>query len=339
MSAKISGNKEREARRCQVWEMLKQVNDEKAVQARATTLLDQAESTYRTATKPTWIVGPLRHIAAYRLAHLLLRLSAPDLKRVNCLFEVASEFPRLSALTQIYRVAVLERLLKMEPNETLRKELERTRQEAFDRARRELVRADPFSAADREDVLGKRLQGGLFNMLELTSYFTGLPYDGLEGRGSRLDDALDRGDWVIVGPEPETGRVHMSEATAKHELEDRARQSSGGEVFFRLGSTINDWKVPSEQQYSVRHRQQLKILALLCSAQGIEDEHALKQRVLSPQQGDDDYRQYKHRLKTGLNDLLGRADGELYDASSGRGGLRLSGDYVVYGAVKLEHIV
>lgn len=232
MSEKVSGNKEREARRFQVWEMLKQVNDEKAIQARATTLLDQAESTYRTATTPSSIVGPLRHIAAYRLAHLLLRLSAPDLNRVKRLFEEASAFPRLSAQTQIYRVAVLEGLLKIEQDETRRQELERTRQEAFDRARRELVRTDSFNAADREDALGKRLQGGVFNMLELTSYFTGLPYDGLEGPGSRFDDALARGDWVIVGPEPETSRVHLSEATAKHELEDRARQSSGGEVFF-----------------------------------------------------------------------------------------------------------
>lgn len=78
------------------------------------------------------------------------------------------------------------------------------------------------------------------------------------------------------------------------------------------------------------------MLALHCSESVIEDEHALKERVLTKRQDPESYRQQKYRLKTGLNDLLERADGELYDASSGRGGLRLSGDYVVYGAVKLK---
>ena len=340
MSDKAARDSDREARRLQVWKLLKQVNDEKAVRVSGASLRDRAERTYRIATTPPAVVGPVRYVAAYRLAHLLLRVTEPDLDRVSSLFDEASAFPPLSTLAQIYRVAVLERLLKMEPDEIRRDELARVQKNAFDGARGRLGGGEVFDVVtDSAGALGDRLQGGVFNLLELSAYFTGLPYDDLEGRGSRLDYALERGDWVVIGPEPETRHVHLSEATAKQELEDRAGQSTGGEVFFRLGPTDSEWKVTDAPQYRHCHRQQLKMLALLCADQAIENVPALQERLLTRQQSPDDFRQYKLRLKRGLEQLLGRTVGDLYEDLGGGEGLRLSSDLVVYGAVHVEHIL
>jgi hypothetical protein len=338
-SNNAAGNSDREARRAQVWELLRRVNDEKAVRANETALLNRAERAYKMATLPPAVIGPLRCIAAYRLAHLLLRSTDQDFNRANSLFEEASAFPRLSVESQIYRVAVLERLSNTAPEESHRRELKRMRDEAFDRARKEL--GESFdTAGDRYGALGDRMQGGTFNLLELATYFTGLPYTGLEGRGSRLDYALERGDWVVIGPEPETSRVHLSEATAKQELEDRARASSGGEVFFRLGPDDCHWKVTKddaeEQRYRKTNRDGLRLMALLCSDQEITNLAALEERLLTPQQDNANFRQHDRRLRVSLGRLLGRnipAKG-LYDDRSGSGGLRLSRGLVVYGAVK-----
>ena len=130
MAKKAAGNKDREARRKAVAELLRQVNDEKAVRASGKSVLARAELTYTIATTPPAILGPLRCIAAYRLAHLLLRSTEPDLDRANNVFEEASTFPPLSVVTQIYRVALLERLLKMEPKVVRRKGLESVRKDA-----------------------------------------------------------------------------------------------------------------------------------------------------------------------------------------------------------------
>ena len=346
MSRKAGGNSNLEARRLQVWKLLRRVNEEKAVRAGQTSVLARVARAYGLATKPPEISLPLRCIAAYRWAHLLLRTAEPDFGRVNRLFEEASAFAPYSAVAQIYRVAVLERRLKMELNEMRRNELKTEQQEAFDGARKGLrVGPWPNAVVDGDELLGDHLQGGVFNMLELSSYFTGLPYDDLEGRGSRLDHALEREDWVVVGPERETSRVHFSEAAAKQELEDRARQSSGGEVFFRLAQATSsgyghsDWRVAGQHKYDHQHQTHLKILALLCADQVIADEHALKQRLLSPQQSDDDYRQFKLRLKRGLERLLGRPVGELYEDLGGGGGLRLPRGLVAYGAVHVRALL
>ena len=341
VSNNAAGNSDREARRAHVWELLRRVNDEKAVRANQTLLLNCAESAYKMATLPPAVIGPLRCIAAYRLAHLLLRSTDQGVDRANSWFEEASAFPPLSVESQIYRVAVLERLSNTAPEESHRRELKRMRDEAFYRARKEL--GESFdTAADKYGALGDRMQGGTFNLLELATYFTGLPYTGLEGRGSRLDYALERGDWVVIGPERETSRVHLSKATAKEELEDRARASSGGEVFFRLSPDDCDfhWKVTKddgeEQRYRKANPVGLRLMALLCSDQEIKDERALEERLLTPKETNESFRMHKYRLRMRLGELLGRKVPEngLYDDRSGSGGLRLSRGLVVYGAVK-----
>ena len=338
MSNRAAGNSDREARRLEVWKLLHKVNDEKSVRTDAVSVLACAERAYKLATRPPAIIGPLRWVPGYRLAHVLLRSSDPDLSRVNTLFEEVSAFPPLSVVAQIYRVAVLERLLSLASTEGRREALMRAQKDAFDGAKNGLGRSE-VADADGEGALGDRLQREVFNMVELSAYFTGLPYDDLKGRGARLDYAVERGDWVIVGPEPETSHVHFSEAAAKQELEARAEQSTGGEVFFRLGPNENVWSVPRGQPYSHCPKAQLKILALLCADRPIESVGALQERILAPQQTDAVFRQHKLRLKRGLKQLLGRSIDPPFEERGGSGGLRLSSDLVVYGAVHVPLIL
>jgi len=329
MAKKTARKDDREQRRLEVHSLLTELNNEKVVRSGGhSALLTRAERAYKTATEPKPIAGPLRHVASYRYAHLLLRSPNPDLARAEALFAESSSCNLLSVRSRIYHIAVLERLLKAGPEKGRQNQLVNLLREDFTEARQQLNR-EPAEANDDTNLAG-HLQGELFNLLELSGYFTGLPYGELEGRSRRDDGLSPPDDWVIVGPEISTGEVHLSKDFAMQELEDRESEHEANPdmLFFILSKRISKLKLRRQNDFNHFHLEYLLPLALLLRYG--EMENAELEELFNNQRPRGLYRQAKNRLKTKLIGLGFRPE----DSLDGRGVVRLPSDLVAYGAVQ-----
>ena len=143
-----------EARRSEVDGNLKQATDEKVLAGSSDRAYKHARKAYELATNEPRIVGPLSAVAAYRLAHLLLRKNCDqsELREVARLFEEATELEPFRAFANIYRIAVLHRLFLLVPDPQLSKQME----ESFRDALKE-VTASPWDYdRDERDPAGNR---------------------------------------------------------------------------------------------------------------------------------------------------------------------------------------
>jgi hypothetical protein len=199
--------------------------------------------------------------------------------------------------------------------------------------------AEAVDAAPEEDDRSGgqpvRLQEWAFNMLELSAYFTGQPYKPLIGHGGRLDRALERDDWLIVGPESITKKVRYPRSLALQELNERAKRAEGHEVFFKLGTDEQKWKrAGGEYENAPEHA--LEILSHLLFHDQTKEQ--LMSRIVVRSDSPDrlgQMRTNKKRLKDGLGKLLGCQPTEAYEEDRDDV-LRLSGEFVVYGAVQVN---
>ena len=166
--------------------------------------------------------------------------------------------------------------------------------------------------------------------MELSGYFTGLPYGELEGRSRRDDGLSPPDDWVIVGPEISTGEVHLSKDFAMQELEDRESEHKANPdmLFFILSKRISKLKLRRQNDFNHFHLEYLLPLALLLRYG--EMENAELEELFNNQRPRGLYRQAKNRLKTKLIGLGFRPE----DSLDGRGVVRLPSDLVAYGAVQ-----
>ena len=330
MSQEQAGQNEQ--RRFDVDRLLKKATDEKVLWGSSDEAYQHAQKAYDLATQEPRIVEPLPAKAAYRLAHLMLRKRCDhsELREVARLFKEATQLEPVRALAHIYRTAALQRLFVLRADPALERQIAESWQCAA-----EAVDAAP-EEDDRSGGQPVRLQEWTFNMLELSAYFTGQPYKPLIGHGGRLDLALERNDWLIVGPESITKKVKYPRSLALQELNERAKRAEGHEVFFKLGTDEQKWKrAGGEYENAPEHA--LQILSHLLFHDRTKDQlmsRIVARGILDPP---GQMRTNKKRLKDGLGKLLGCQPTEVYEEDRD-GVLHLSGEFVVYGAVQVNFL-
>ena len=232
-------------RRNDVYKLLQETADKKSSLGGTSDALDRAENAYEIANKPERLGLPWPQLAAYRLAHLMLRSEDADsqLALIDRRFEEAAELTQtLGPLPLIYRLAVLHRLANQTENKsnTLRDQLGKVFHQAGEAIKKAGNRNWKDIGADpTRKTRGGPIQNSTFNMLELASYFLGNPYRALEGLGA-ITDPLDstyqprNGQaWILVGPNPDISTVQMCKKVALEELEEFGRRNPDA-VLFKL---------------------------------------------------------------------------------------------------------
>jgi len=198
-------------RRARVHELLTETASRKLLRAGSSLALERAREAYALAHEAPKLV-PWSALAAYRLAHLVLRepRTPERLEDADALFAEAAREPLLGPYPRIYRLALLQSLGA--PRATI----ERVFGEAAS-AYNEWTRR-PGGVSELPTAVS--IQTDLFAMLELAGYFLGLDRAPLDGRGARQDEPYLRDThWRLVGPDPALAYVSISEAMARAELD------------------------------------------------------------------------------------------------------------------------
>ena len=195
------------------------------------------EEAHRLANLDPRLPPPWPQIAAYRLAHIRMR-SARTFEELAAVEELLQEAGRidvegLGPVPRLYRIAALHRMAQVAPTESDAAVCMKAQSKLFaalSSSARDLVwRPDPRSRA-------AVVQGTVHNYLELASYFTGEPYDRLQGMSSPTGDLLLKDEWRVIGSHG-VGRgrhVRLPYPLARAELD--ARVSSGAvDLAFELG--------------------------------------------------------------------------------------------------------
>lgn len=177
---------------------------------------------------------PWPQLAAYRLAHVLLRDAKhnSDYERIDFLLQEAASANCLGPLPRLFRLAVLHRLLPQISD------LKRTAKPVIKQLISDI---EHYNGALRsqENYSGlTAVQGAFFNMLELAVYFTGFPYQMLEGKGRDHDGILgdklrdqqpfsdlfsSMEDWRLVGSEKNLTAAAYPGELVLEELQDRMK--------------------------------------------------------------------------------------------------------------------
>lgn len=218
----------------------------------------EAEQILREASEITDshdIPSPWPQLVSYRLGHILMRRAKTheDYDEVLQCFNIASLSNSLGPLPRIYRLAAMFRCgrekEKMRPVfESLLGQIDSYTENI-----------DPADSHDQQVIR----QNYLFNMVELAVYFTGYPYDELEGKGklnlrelgskygslrdsnpySDLHSKMD--NWGLVGSINGLASTPYPGEIALEELEDRMEKGHIKPpcIAFRISEdeTVNDW--------------------------------------------------------------------------------------------------
>ncbi|MBM9514694.1 hypothetical protein [Desulfogranum marinum] len=158
-------------------ELLTQGTSWKLLSGGTAKALGKLESALNILTRNNITNPPWPHIIKYRIAHLLMRnpQSEDDLLRADELLNDATKSKSLGLLPRIYRVAVMHRLGKTG------KMIKPVFESLLEQLNEEIRQYE----SDDNYQTGTSIQSSWFNMLELATYFTGYPYDGLEGKGHK----------------------------------------------------------------------------------------------------------------------------------------------------------
>jgi hypothetical protein len=258
-------------------------------------------------------LAPLKRLAAYRLAHLLLRApSRAAEKRALELFDQAKGSATLGPLPAIYGLAVAHRL-------------------GYEHA--ELESRLAAALAELRPVSGPSkglsvLQDPHFNLLELAVYTTGLPYEPLLGQGEVRDrdvigailDPTRAQAWLLVGHGAEARRYAGQYCIERVE----ALREEATLAFICTSKTAGRlWFGGKEVDAPART---LHLLALLLHA-GTETVRDLAQKMES---SEENYRQIKRQLRERVIALVDREP--LLPAERGRAP-RVAPEIDVIGAV------
>ena len=200
-----------EHRRQEVAQLLKQGTNSKLLRGGTEIALPKIKEAYRLAIATPTLPPPWPQLAAYRLAHLLLRSNAnSELQRVNELFQEATSDNCLGPVPQIYYLAALQRIKIASDNQEECRKIDGQIQEVFQKAYRGVRQ---LLANQRRDEEGTEepperslLQEGRLNLLELATYFLGLTYEPLEGVGGPYGD-------LLLGDQQDDGHEDRSQRT------------------------------------------------------------------------------------------------------------------------------
>ena len=306
-------NIEYEARRERVEQLLKKCTCKKLLRGGTAIAIGYAREAYKCSTLEPALPTPWPELAAYRLAHLVLR-QAPDpeqLQEADILFAEASgradDNVPLGPMPRLYRLAVLHRLscqgVSVNP-ETPKTVLQRAR---------EAVNRWPSSRDESSEHESKPhrqspIQDGLINMLELAFYFLGEKYEPLEGLSGPYSDLMLGPDaWMLVGPDPIISRIKMPKELAFAELEDRGRALPDSVLFRLLSREHAEWRLASKPPWEPANADEILLLTLLLKKQSLRTEE-LRLRVAGAdgKGSKDRFRQIKRRLKMKLGTLTGQ---------------------------------
>lgn len=336
-----------EERRSKVDKLLRECVGDKLMFGQTGLALEKAEQAYSLAIQSPEVPSPWPELAAYRLAHLMLRSpdSDSDLSEIEELLRFAGKpgptgnQPVLAPRPVIYRLAVLKRIMHKTSNETDRRGIESQIKHAFKQARDQvegLLREDRMTAGTRGSYPTGPIQHSFFNMLELTAYFLGETYSPLEGLGALDISNVEESDaWVILGPDSEIGSVRMSRQLAMFELEARAK-SHPAAVLFCLASGSDDpaWRLASTSKWQTTNYEGIKLLAYLLRDPSIRRKELRGKVVGYGADQNDRFRKAIERVQTGLQDVTGRSDMRVFVPRSNP--LSFDAPLLLFGAVQLD---
>lgn len=284
-----------------VRELLEQCSELKVLHGSPEEARGLAERAYAASADPSLLVW--RQLAAYRLAHLILRhaAQADDLRRAERLLDEAAGGDGTTGagdpLASLFRLGALQRLID-DPATTdpERLELVAERRTVFERVGDQLAgrqRIGPNGTATYKAMLNQPE----FNMLELAAYFTGERYEPLQGLAP-LPFERPRAPWLIVSNRPGWGTVYSTQAFAKLELDQLKLSKPGLTVCCQPNGRPPRINSTSAVQVAMSDDQAV-LLANLLWQPGLDSVVMARELGAEP----DTLRQNRHRLKQKLTPL------------------------------------
>jgi hypothetical protein len=256
--------------------------------------------------------SPWRHLAAYRLAHLLLRQDG-SLKEIDELFSITEGAGFLEPLRSCCHLAVLHRI-----RDDLRTPVERDAvtarlKEVFAIAT-DSLRSRTFRKPDIAKV-DYQAQDSSFNMVEVLSYALGLPHDQLEGitREADFRPYEDRQSeshaWQILSRDSIS--VWMTEDFARQEFKSFAKSfaAAGDCIAVEIAPSGSKWAFPRGEKLvwkNMREHSDLLIAALLEKSAITMSE--LRREVVGSDDADakEYFRQVKSRTRKDVRHLTSK---------------------------------
>ena len=337
-------------RRKEVDKLLRNALDRKRLRGETEGSRRLLRQAYDLARRPSPLPEPWPALTAYRLAHVLMRSPGKEeLAEVHDLLEEAIVSKALGPKPAIYMLAVLNRLgeiSRLKPAfqqaveqvrhwPSLGKESEGSEENGVQRRRlAPLVR--PVQADDTHD-----LQNNLFNLLEMASYFLGLPYDPLEGMGMDPDPYQDlfpswhTSPWILVGHDPSLSAFRYPEELAVTELENIAGNDPGA-LLFKLSVDEHVWRKPGDSWVNVGP-ERLRLLALLLRQPTMSQNQLRRSLADGGEFSDSHFRQTKRRLKQDLATICSIGENDVFEELPGQF-LKLSPEIQVFGAVQVDSL-
>ena len=251
----------------------------------------------------TWVHW--RQLAAYRLAHLLLRQDG-QLEEIDNYLSIAEGADFLEPLRSFCHLAVLHRIQSHQSTTFDSNAVAARISTAFRFATAFVQQA--ATPGGGTEVIRHLAQEPSFNTLEVLSYALGLPHDSLEGiaRKSDFSPFRDRSSrihaWQIVGHKYKS--VWMAEMFARCEFASRASVDS----CIRVVITGNDsrWAFQTNQEVDLEvmpeHSDRL-IIALLDNPEITSSD--LRKKVVGDSENKAHFRQVKKRTQDGIRSLTG----------------------------------
>ncbi|MDZ7697718.1 MAG: hypothetical protein U5R49_12625 [Deltaproteobacteria bacterium] len=314
--------------RLRVDRLLTEASDLKMMRHHTREARRKIEKAYK-LSKDNELDEPWPSLCAYRLAHLIMRTASDteSLLDAEQYFMEAARATSLGPLPALYRLAALHRLRKLSAD--------------VDKAhiRNAISKAEE---AIRESSVDKRtqIQDHLFNLLELTSYFSGIDYTEVEGMGEYPNGRKPAHSWILVGPEPQMAEVRYSEPYAMEELA-AIEEGHPNAVFFILWSLTSakrhnvpkaQWKTAQEKWKKASYPV-LKLLALLLRQTSKSLDHLRYEFLGSSDFTSDAFNQNKLRLKKHLAQLTNMGVSNIL-VETGQDVPRINPHIEIYGALE-----
>lgn len=222
-----------------IHELLVRCSDAKLQRGQPDHAIALARRAYAAASIPELRIW--KELAAYRLAHLLLRRAdrIAGLREVNELFaEAGGDDRRIGTgdpLASIYRLAVIDRLMRRRQiTAAERQQLKQVQESIFQRVteqigRTTLLARKPTGSPD------PALNRPAYNMLELAAVFAGRTLEPLEGIDLWPLAIETTSSWMVVANRPDWGRVAFTRELAEIEWESISPSPGGIKILYRDG--------------------------------------------------------------------------------------------------------
>ncbi len=274
--------------------------------------------------------APWEQLAAYRLAHVLLREPSVDedhaeetarLKRIAEHFQLAANYEQerlFGPLPYIYLIAVFNRLKSHDQDNALEYQL---KIEAHFSKAAILAGRQDLQVTSNNDCDTRPLQQHSFNLLELAGYFLDLDYNVLSGRGGLShDNQFLNGSWRIVSNDPTIQAIPYDLEFGLAELEEilASTPDSVGFIYGDATTVRNGWKCTSQKVMNHEvNDDYLKLLSIILAEPRLtERSNTAARNGYFPDISADDTRQLKKRCKTSLLTLTGAEEDKIFPNTS-----------------------